>query len=908
MDDAQTEAELTKREGPGERVQPAERVTRGKQLGRYVVLDLLGEGGMGVVYSAFDPELDRKVAIKLLQFTGDGSHSGGQGWLMREAQALARLQHPNVVAVYDVGTLDGDQAFVAMELVDGQTMRQWLKEKPRTWREVVPLLRDAGAGLAAAHRAGLVHRDFKPENVLVGKDGRVRVMDFGLARFQRDEDDEPLTPDPDAPRSAETASTATFAGHVVGTPVYLAPECQGGEPADARGDQFAFGVTLFEALYGIRPFARKELAKAKQTPPKPRTPPDAHVPAHLHRIALRAISIDPAARYPAMEDLLAELAIDPFTKRRRAIAAVALGVVAGGLVVGGIALRGARAAPCVGAEHRMERVWDPGVKASVKTAFLATKKSFAGEAYAGLERALDSYAGEWTTAVTGSCEATRVRGEQSEAVLTLRQACYDQDLDELRALTALIASNAASVVEAGDKIVAGLEPIANCSRVEALLAPEQPPPELRVKAAELQKRIAEAKAAMIAGQYLPAMVTAKQILDEATTLKFEPLRAQALVIRGTALLLAQNTDDAEDAFAEATYAAIRGKRDDIAAEAGLAAAMTIAEKGGRPDLAKIWLGHAAAAASAIGYERAIERRRLEVEGLVEVDRGNFNAGIEAHEHALATATAEFGGDAPEVLNDELLVATSLSKAGAFGKAVGHYEHALAMREKSVGPNHPDIGTLASDLGAAYTHDGQYGKAHAAFARSLAIREKLYGKNSPILIATLDNFGELLRHEGDFAGAIANQERALAMAKVVPGTAHVMYHQLATDYGDTLVPAGRYADAHKLFDEVIALEEHNHSSILPATQAARADLALAEKAWPEAMKFAEASVTAYETVGGKDNPALWRPLTALGRAELGSGHAAEAKDVLARALAIGEKAQISSADLAPTRDALAAAQK
>jgi hypothetical protein len=907
--DAETGTELTKREGHGERPQGHEKLPLGKAIGRYLVLELLGEGGMGVVYAAYDPELDRKVAIKLLQIADDGSSGGEQAWLVHEAQALARLAHPNVVAVYDVGTLDGSQAFVAMELVDGTTMRAWLKAEERSWREVLPLLRASGAGLAAAHHAGLVHRDFKPENVLVGRDGRVRVMDFGLARIYRGEFDAPASRD-SAPSLSSGTGTAemTFAGHIVGTPAYLAPECHGGEPADARGDQFAFGVSMFEALYGARPFTRKELAAARTTPPKPKLPPDAKVPAHLEHVVMRALAVDPDARYPSMDELLAELAIDPTARRRRAFAAVGVMAAAGALVAGTFALRPARSAPCVGAGQRLARVWDPSVKKSLHAAFLATKKPFADSAYAGLERALDGYANEWTAAVTGSCEATHVRGEQSEAVLTLRQACYDQELDELRALTALIATGAGGVVEKGDKIALELEPIASCSHVEALLAPGQPPPELREQTLALQKQIAEAKANMIAGQYLQSMVAAQKIIDTAKQLKFEPLVAQALVIRGTALLLAQNEPDAEEAFADATYAAIRGKRDDIAAEAGLAAAMTIAEQGGRPDLAKIWLGHATAAAARVGYDRAIERRKLEVQGLVEVDRGNFNAGIEAHEKALATAKAEFGADDPEILNDELLLATTLSKAGAYGKAVPHYEHALAVREKSVGPNHPDIATLASDLGAAYTHDGAYTKAHAAFTRALAIREAMYGKKSPMLIATLDNFGELLRHEGDFAGAIDSQQRAMAMARIVPGTAHVMFHQLATDYADTLVAAGKLDDAHKVFDEALALEEANHSSVLPATQAARAELALAEKAWPEATKLAEQSIAGYETVGGKDNAALWRPLTALGRARLGSGQAASAKEALDRALAIGEKAQISAADLAPTRDALAAVQK
>jgi tetratricopeptide (TPR) repeat protein len=902
--------QLTKREGPGERKPTAEQLPLGKALGRYLVLELVGEGGMGVVYAAYDPELDRKVAIKLLQIANDGSSGGEQAWLLREAQALARLQHPNVVAVYDVGSLQGDQVFVAMELVDGTTMREWLKVEARTWRDVLPLIRAAGAGLAAAHHAGLVHRDFKPENVLVGRDGRVRVMDFGLARIQRGED-APASRD-SAPTlgSSDTTSSSnmTFAGHVVGTPAYLAPECQTGEPADPRADQFAFGVSLFEALYGARPYSRKELvAAAKATPPKPKLPADARVPVHLQRIALRAISIDPAARYPSMDELLAELAIDPTARRRRAFAAVGVMAAAGALVAGTFALRPTHTAPCVGTGQRLTKVWDPATKQAVRDAFLATKKPFAADAFAGLERALDAYTGEWTAAVTGSCEATRVRGEQSEAVQTVRQACYDQQLDELRALTALIATGAGGVVAKGDKIVGELQPVAACSRVEALLEPGVPAPEQREQARALMAQIAEAKAALIAGQYLPSMITSQKIIDAAKRLNFQPVLAEALMVRGTALLVAQNIPDAEEMFAEATYAAIRGKRDDIAADAGMVAAATIAEQGGRPDLAKIWLDHASAAASRVGYERAIERRRLEVAGLVEVDRGNFNAGVEDHEKALAAAKADTTLDQIYVVNDELLLATTLSKAGAYGKAVPHYERSLELREASVGKHHPDIATLCSDLGAAYTHDGAYAKAHAVFARALEIREAAFGKNSPMLIATLDNFGELLRHEGDFAGALASQERAMAMARVVPGTANAMFHQLATDYTDTLVPAGRLADAHKVFDEVLPLEEQNHSSVLPATQAGRAELALAEKAWQEAIRFADLSIAGYEAVGGKDNAALWRPLTALGRARLGTGQIPLARELLTRALAIGEKAQISAADLAPTRDALAAAQ-
>ncbi|MBA2543935.1 MAG: serine/threonine protein kinase, partial [Deltaproteobacteria bacterium] len=271
--------DLTKREGPGDRARLAhvqtkdvdiesapgvepERLERGTALGRYIVIDVLGEGGMGVVYSAYDPELDRKVAIKLLQARPDSSAgsqgTSGQTWLLREAQAMARLSHPNVIAVHDVGTLSGHRVFIAMEQVDGVTLRVWLRDKVRPWREVIQIMTAAGTGLAAAHASGLVHRDFKPDNVLVDNNGRVRVMDFGLARLHPDETGERLDRQSDALIEARSPLSAplTIAGTVIGTPAYMAPEIGDGMLADARSDQFSFGVALYEALYRGRPFAK----------------------------------------------------------------------------------------------------------------------------------------------------------------------------------------------------------------------------------------------------------------------------------------------------------------------------------------------------------------------------------------------------------------------------------------------------------------------------------------------------------------------------------------------------------------------------------------------------------------------------------------------------------------------------
>ena len=271
-------------------------LAKGESLGRYVVLGLLGRGGMGEVYAAYDPELDRKIAVKLLRAGGGTGTIGSDGRtrLLREAQAIARLSHPNVVVVYDVGTFK-ESIFIAMEFVEGNTIGYWLQAADHKWREVLDVYLAAGRGLAAAHEAGLVHRDFKPENVMLTTAGQVRVMDFGLARVQAGVADDPAAEDPVevAARAAALATTLggvlddrtmklgsgtrsrpaafsssghvlalklTQTGAILGTPAYMAPEQLEGRRSDGQADQFSFCVALYRALYGAHPFRCDTLA------------------------------------------------------------------------------------------------------------------------------------------------------------------------------------------------------------------------------------------------------------------------------------------------------------------------------------------------------------------------------------------------------------------------------------------------------------------------------------------------------------------------------------------------------------------------------------------------------------------------------------------------------------------------
>src|SRR4051794_3151166 len=379
---------------------------RGSTLGRYLLLDELGQGGMGVVYKAFDPELGRPVALKVLR--SDSANQSER--LLREAQALARLSHPNVIAVFDVGTV-AERVFIAMEFVEGPTLRQWLKQATRSRQEILDVFLAAGAGLAAAHRAGLVHRDFKPDNVLVGADGRVRVLDFGLARaadpgaplvdvgpsdavhipdpsehqtaparVQPRSDSRPA-PRPTGPTDAGEISSGSFdrlrvsltqVGTIMGTPHYMAPEQHRGEPADERSDVFSFCVSLYEALYREFPYRGDnplQLAGNVCQGIRRERPASARVPRWLDQVLDRGLAAPTSARFASMDALLAALRADPRTRRRRLVAMAVIALAAAVAVPAWrLALRH-QVRMCVGAEAKLAGAWDGARRADVQRAF-----------------------------------------------------------------------------------------------------------------------------------------------------------------------------------------------------------------------------------------------------------------------------------------------------------------------------------------------------------------------------------------------------------------------------------------------------------------------------------------------------------------------------------------------------------
>ena len=314
---------------------PLDVVNGPRRLGHYVLLEKLGHGGMGVVYAAYDENLDRKVAIKLLRArASENTHQR----LIREAQAMARLSHPFVVQIYEIAKLE-DRTCVIMEFVDGVTLRDWMAAKRRSRGEILEVFIAAGRGLAAAHRKSLIHRDFKPDNVMISTDGIVKVMDFGLARGE-DEAPETRPSESELQRVNALTTALTADGAVIGTPAYMAPEQIEGRKTDSRTDQFSFCVTLWEALFERRPFSAGSLSELSDVVAAGKfdQPERSKVPSWLRRVLRRGLAPDPAARWPSMDALLDALARDPTRRRRTWMASVAgLAFVAiGGIAIGSL--------------------------------------------------------------------------------------------------------------------------------------------------------------------------------------------------------------------------------------------------------------------------------------------------------------------------------------------------------------------------------------------------------------------------------------------------------------------------------------------------------------------------------------------------------------------------------------------
>ncbi len=774
---------------------------RGTEVGRYVILDKAGAGGMGVVYSAYDPVLDRKVALKFVRYQAHGSSgsAGAETRLLREAQALAKLSHPNIVTIFDVGTF-GEGVFLAMEFLMGQTLRRWLTQTERGWEEIVDVMLDAGQGLAAAHAAGLVHRDVKPSNILVTDDSRVVVMDFGLVQARvSDQDQEPWSAAPTA-----LDSQLTEQGEVMGTPSYMSPEQHRGEETGPASDQFGFCVTLYETLYGVRPFDAPTLTALRRVVYEGTIQPAARTPGprKLLEAVRRGLAVDPDRRHPSMEALLATLS--GLRRRRRRVWAV--GAAAGLASVLGAGATWAGLANtdtelCAAAEQKLVGVWDDAMRARVTAAFLGTKKQYAKDALDRVHPRLDGYAKEWAQMHRDACEATSVRGEQSAEVLDLRMACLFRAKTSLAATAGVLASADAKVVQRAHKVVAGLEPLERCADIEALRSfVEPPPPSERETVDAVVAGLAEVSAKSAGGRYDEATRALERVEALADTVSYLPVQTGIALHRGHMHSKRGEYELAETAFQAAVASAIRWGQWEELRKAATRALRIIAEfrsdperaltlrslaeglaaKDGSSEARSYFHGALAGLFHAQGkypeseaeYRRSIELRQESASpdelklallwnglGLTLEDQGKHLESEAEFRRVIELQKRVLGPEHPAVPIAQINLADSLQNQGKLEAAAVELRDAIELSERSLGPDHPTVGGARGNLGTTLRKLGQYGAAEAQHRRALAIYTAAVGTDHPSVAISHHDLGHTLLAQGKLGVAESEMRRA-----------------------------------------------------------------------------------------------------------------------------------------------------
>lgn len=767
----------------------APRLEKGAVVGRYLVVGPVGAGGMGSVYAAYDPELDRKVALKLLH-----PHLGNlEPLIRREAQAMARLSHPNVVAVFDVGRVE-DRLFVAMELVEGRSLSSRLRDPGLSWREKVSLLCEAGRGLAAAHAAGVVHGDFKPQNALVGADGRVRVTDFGLARTA------PL-PAPDAPLSGPaswgSSDPELLAGprhSPAGTPAFMAPEQLAGGETTKLTDLYAFCASLHLALTGVLPYEGKTpkqllaAARAGKVQPGLR----AGLPAWLLRAVERGLRPEPAERWPSMEALLAELTRVPALARRSALLAGGLAVVAlAGAAGWAISQRADPAAECRARAGRVETVWSPARREEVRLAFERSGQPHQADSFARVAATLDRISAAWRGAYAEACRDGFERPEGDGAVW-LRMGCLSQQLAAVQARAGLLAAADRALVEEAPALVASLEDPKSCARPLAVPAPV-PEPALRPSVERLRGSLAHARSLLEAARIREALAEAQGLAAEARALGWQPLLAEALLLQGDVLWHTDKLAEAHEKLREATLAAEASRHDQVLAQALVSDALLVSEGLQRFGLAVELEERAAAAIARLGGDDDLTAHLEDHLGMRLTRQGHIAEGLAKLQSAKLhhQRTGREDRFSSWLLNDE---ATALHLGGRLAEAAPLFAQAAALKERLLGPFHPDVAISLSNLGGTLLALGRPAEAEAPLLRAEQIVRQQEPPEPLQLVALSTNLGDLALALGRPAEAERRYRTSLAVAAGASLEQHQNTCDAVNGLGRALLALGRPEEA------------------------------------------------------------------------------------------------------------------
>ncbi len=856
---------------------------------RYTINGLLGAGGQALVYLAHDNVLGRSVALKILRDERDAS-------VLDEARLAAKLSHPNLIAIHDAGAMRDGQLYLAMEYVRGGSLDTWLRAKRRNRAEILRVCIEAGRGLAAAHGAGVVHRDIKAANILVGEDGRARITDFGLA----------------------TLGSAT---HVAGTLAYMAPEQLEGRATPAS-DQFSYAVTVWEALTGALPFVLQgdRAAAVLGGIVAPKHP----LPRYLDKALRRALEAEPARRWPSVHLLVRALEADPRrTWRYAAVGALAVATI--GTTTFAVARRGD--GPSCSELPHSSLSW--GSRQRITMMFSASKKPFAASTLASVLAELDRYDAAWSAAQQMACKATS-SGAQSSDVLDLRQQCLAERDAALRGTLETLATADDGTIEHALELVRGLPSLAPCNDTAWLRERVKPPVDraTRERVADVTRELATSSSELRAGKLKQALYTAQTATLMAAKLDHLPTRARAELVVGQALAKLGETANAEQRLQAAAQLAQRAHDDLVTAEAWIELVKVIGHGNARYDEALRYAGFAEASAARLGDDREL-RARLDYYRCAILDlQTKLDAADAACANAVKLRAAAFGDDAPEVADVLVIQARIAHKRSEPALAKQRIDRAVAIREKTLGAEHPALmealfasgqlalgrGALddaqasfdrAMTIGRASAGDdslvmaalyaqtaavlsvrGKLDEALASIERSAAIRERVEGKDHADLVFDHSTRGRILEDLNRLPEAAVAYERALQIAEKALGDKHPSLSAILQDLGRLHGKLKKLDAARAELDRAIAVAKavEEPQTIAAATSALAEFLHMQDKP-REALPLYQEALATYEGLLGKEHPQLIATLTNLGLAYIDVRDPKSAIEPLTRAIAL-----------------------
>ncbi len=796
----------------------------GSRIGRYRILHSLGSGGMGTVYAASDPDLARNIAIKVLHDArGKASRSET---LLREAQAMARFSHPNVVTVHDVGTHEG-RLFVAMDWVRGPTLRTWMKG--RSWDVVLRAFLQAGRGLAAVHSAGLVHRDFKPANVMLHPGGRVVVMDFGLARRADHADPQPA---PAAPSEMTDDDAVSRLGSVQGTPAYMAPEQHLAFDVDARADQFSYCVSVFEGLYGKRPFRARTVTELimrisnNEFAELPRT----QVPKRIHRALVRGLAELPGGRWPTMEALLDRL--EPSSPRTWVAWSAGAAAIA---TVGFAAVPPAD--PCETRGDAVRDLWSEPRRRAVRESLESSAEPFARETSAKVDTTLDAYVTELANAHDHACQTTI-----DATLLDRRTACLRHRAGSLGATLDALSRPTGDGPARAITVLGQLPPVGACLDPEALAGESELPADedLRAQIARARNAVSEARALEHAGDLDAAHTRAKAALVLARDCRYHPVEAEALATWGSTQDARGEYASAVDSF-EAAFHLARASHDDrTALRAAVELVYIVGYRLQQPEVADGWLRNAQSLFGHVqgDFARTWEARLINNEATLAYSAGDYAGAAEGFERTAEIREALHGANDDNVAAAHSNLGLALTRLGKLDEALEHHARARSGWEASLGPSHPMVAIAVHNTAYVLETMQHYDDAATEYEKAIELRRRSQGPSHPSVGLSLNNLGHVRTKQKRPLDALSLHQEALALWHEAYGPDHRRVAEALSGIAESLRAQGRLEESHRFADRaistlerVVGTEHPDYAEslcVLAETQIAESDLNAARR--------------------------------------------------------------------------------